>query len=147
MALTAKTEAIQAHINNNSEDNSIMTLATIFTISALKTASRGHAVKGKDGKPVKGFYDGNGKFTKNENGDTIQMTPTNLIALRILQYGVHDDSGILEDLTQETALKIWEAISDGRATIGTKTDDNGNTVILYTNVQFNERRKRQYNHA
>jgi hypothetical protein len=63
-----------------------MTLSIIFTISALKTAARGHIVKGKDGKPVKGNYDGNGKFTKDENGEDVQTTPTNLMALPIEPY-------------------------------------------------------------
>jgi hypothetical protein len=131
MAAAAKLQAIQAAINDGGADNAIMTLASIFTISALKTAARGHAVKGKDGKNVKGYADNNGKFIKDESGDTIQMTPANLVALRVLQYGIHDDSGIMDDLKQETAIKVWEAIADGRATIGEKTDDNGVTVPTF----------------
>jgi hypothetical protein len=132
MALQAQVEALQATLtDNNGADNAILTLATIFTISALKTAARGHVVKGKDGQAVKGFMDKNGKFIKDKNGDTAQMTPANLLALRILQKGIYDDSGIMDDLRQETAIKLWEAIASGRATIGETTDDNGVTIPTF----------------
>jgi len=145
MELEAQANALQETLTSHASDN-LSILSTIITIHGLKVASRGRLLKDNNGKPQ-----------KDENGNP-RFTPANIHALRILQNGIHDTSGILDDLTQSVALVIWEAITQGKASIITNesgnlelktTDENAmkqiyNTVQNYLYSTQHKHYKRQY---
>ena len=129
--LEAKAEALHAELTRHTNDN-LSVLASIITIHGLKVASRGRLLRDKQGKPQ-----------KDENGNP-KYTPANITALRILQNGLNETSGILEDMQQSVALAIWEAITAGKATITTEegkpklniTEENKDTLKgIYNIVQ------------
>lgn len=121
--LQAQAEALQAELTQHASDD-LSILATVITIHGLKIASRGRLLKDKQGKPQ-----------KDETGNP-RYTPANIDALRILQNGTNETSGILDDLRQSVALAIWEAITHGNASITTEngtpklttTDENDKTI-------------------
>lgn len=132
MDIEAQAEALQAELTSYTTDN-LSVLASIITIHGLKVASRGRLLRDKQGKTQ-----------KDENGNA-KYTPANTTALRILQNGINEASGILEDMQQSVALAIWEAVTQGKATITTEeekpkltvTDENSDTLKSIYNVVQN----------
>ena len=123
-------EAITAHQNEP-----IMVLASMITIHGLKVAARGRAIKDENGKVTS-------KISK-KTGEPYSFTPANLTALRILQQGINGTDGILDDLQQQTAMHIWEAISKGTATI--TTDESNSPRLTVTNDNDTDTIKAIYN--
>jgi len=123
-------EALTAHQNDE-----LFTLASMITIHGLKVAARGRQVKDENGKPT--------EKTNKKTGEKYQYTPANLTALKVLQNGINGTDGILEDLQQQTALHIWEAISQGKATI--TQDENNRPRLTMTNENDTDTAKAIYN--
>ena len=92
-----------------SQNDPLAILSSIITIHGLKVAARGRAVRDKNGNIT--------LKTNKKTGEQYTFTSANSTALKLLQNGTNDDSGILDDLTQQTALNIWVAITEGKAII------------------------------
>jgi hypothetical protein len=139
--LEKQAENLQNQLTLHTNDN-LSILASMITIHGLKVASRGRLLRDKQGKPQ---YD--------ENGNA-KYTPANTTALRILQNGINETSGILDDMQQDTALAIWEAVSQGKATITTEegkpklttTEANSDTMKNIYNVVKNYMYAHQQRH-
>jgi hypothetical protein len=116
MELEAQAEALQTQLTQHITDD-LTVLSAMITIHGLKVASRGRLLKDNQNKPQ-----------KDENGNA-RFTPANIHALRILQNGTNETSGILDDLRQSVALAIWEAITQGKASI---TSENGKPELKTT---------------
>jgi hypothetical protein len=108
-AMEEQANALHEELTRHTMDD-LTVLSAIITIHGLKVLARGKMLRDKQGKPQ-----------KDENGNT-RFTPANITAFRLLKIGLNDASGMLEDMQKSVALAIWEAVTEGNATITTEND-------------------------
>lgn len=124
MEIEAQAQALEQTLNASSTCT-ISIISNQITLHALKVASRGRQLKDKKNKPL-----------KDENGN-VRMTPANLIALKILQAGINDTSGILDDLRQSVACEVWQAYTENRVSIvETETINNETSKRISYSVKI-----------